>query len=185
MMLTIIGIDPGLAHTGYAVLRWPLRCLDADTFTSGTGDGTRRERVMQLSLLLTGVVQEWRHGETVVAVEEQHRAWSGAQARGRTNDKAVWNRDVVGAVCGIATAYGLRLIEVTPAQKNAAVGLPASTSKQQVQRAVRAIVPGLPKRLSQHAADAVAVAMAGERVVRGHESKVGRGAVVGNVRGVR
>lgn len=163
--LVVIGVDPGLAAVGYSVVRFPERVsLRAATIRTSTSSSDR-ERVLEVARVLADAVRGLQR-PAVLAIEEQERAWVGNLKRGNSNAKAVWPREVAGAVCGISVCWGVQLVEVTTEQVKAAALCTRTSPKAQVQRAVRAIVADLPTRLSQHAADATAVALAGERVVR-------------------
>ena len=71
---------------------------------------------------------------------------------------------MTGLLRALAWQYNVPLVEVEPATWRKCLGVGITAPKSQVQRAVRARL-GWEGRLSEHAADAAAVAMAGERLI--------------------
>lgn len=164
--MRILGIDPGFAACGIAVLeegRGGQRCraIVMDTIRTPPGQ--------QLAARLHTV---WRRvGEVVVssipppalmAVEAQARAQAGHRERGTTSDNVMAVREVTGLLRALAWQHGMAFVEIEPATWRACLGLPARASKAQVKRAVQACL-GYQGRLSEHAAEAGGVAFAGRR----------------------
>jgi len=164
----VLGVDPGLLRCGIAVL-WrgkpsePWYCRSAVTIRTDAkhsmhvrlGDIWRAMRAgMHPTLFGTGVL---------IVCEEQSGAAEGHRLRGTTNARAVLVQQVVGLVHAFALDRGF-FVDVTPTEaKRVLPGISQTASKAQVQRAVRAIVKDCPTRMSEHASDAVAIALAGAR----------------------
>ena len=111
-------------------------------------------------------IVEYSAGATVIAVESQHNAWAAKLATGQTNASAVKVREVVGMLRARAYQLGARLVMVTPREVRRALGLPVGAKKDQVRTMVQRLVNGLPKMMSEHAADAVGIAVCGERMAK-------------------
>jgi crossover junction endodeoxyribonuclease RuvC len=158
----IASFDPGLASLGSARVNRMgsvYRCHHAGTYRTGSSlsDDER------FALLWDRIVEN-SAGCTVIAFENQHNAWAAKQATGETNASAVKVREVVGMLRARAYQLGARLVMVTPRQIRKSLGLPAGASKEQVRAMVTRLVMGLPKTMSEHAADAVAIGICGERM---------------------
>lgn len=164
MSQRVLGCDLGYATFGLALLerrgteRWAGRTVE----TLRTPPGMPfDERLRRIWLRVDEVIRTG--APELVAIEAQRRAQAGHRERGTTSDEAVAVREVTGLLRGLAWRYGLPLVEVDPATWRACLGLGRVAPKAQVQRAVRALVAGCPERMSEHAADAAAVALAGAR----------------------
>ncbi len=79
---------------------------------------------------------------------------------------------VEGIVRGLAWSRGCRVVCVEPQQSKIAVGDTGNASKAQVVRAVKTLQRGCEETLSEHAADALARAIASARRVRVDGSRV-------------
>jgi crossover junction endodeoxyribonuclease RuvC len=148
----IVGVDPGLAATGAAVLSAASSGFDLIfTETVKTSSKTPApERLSAISSWFAGVLEEYK--PTYVSVEEvfshgRHPATAVnmAQARG-----------VVLAACGTA---GVEVMEYAPRRVKQAITGSGAASKEQVQKMVRRHLdmdefPG-----DEHAADAAALAL--------------------------
>lgn len=146
-----MGIDPGLAYTGYGVIE--IKGNESRLLCSGT---IVTEATLPLAIRLrrihdelAGVLREWK--PDAVAVESLFfctnvkTAIAVAQARG---------------VALLATAtIGVELHEYSPLEVKLAVAGSGKAGKEQVQRMVKAILGlnELPK--TSHCADALAVAL--------------------------
>ena len=166
--MLVLGIDPGYAASGVALLdaqrgKPPrlLLCITVRTATTLHG----AERWQEIWDRWSGVARYDPGDElpAIVAVEDQRQAWLGHARRGTTNAAALACIEAVGLARGLAASLGARCIVVSPqAAKLAAVGRGGGrASKAQVQRALRARVPTLIEGASEHACDAVAIALAG------------------------
>jgi crossover junction endodeoxyribonuclease RuvC len=149
--LIILGIDPGLADTGWGLVcveGSQLRCLGYGCISSGAGEPLP-SRLQRLHRGLTGLVAEHRPAEAAV-----EKLFHGINAR-----SALATGQARG-VCLLATAdAGIPVAEYSPAQIKQAVVGHGAADKAQVQYMVRAILamPETPR--PDHAADALAVAI--------------------------
>lgn len=155
------GIDPGLAAMGIAILRREGRCWVADVCET-----VRTEPKTPINDRLHTLWRNMPSG-SVLAVESQHHSRAGHAERGTTNAKA----QMVERVMGLVWARAFMSIaeyptEVTPAFVRKCLGLKNNATKAQVRAVVVRIVRGIPARASEHAIDAVAIAIAGERMAK-------------------
>lgn len=162
--LIVLGVDPGYAACGVAVLRregqrW--RAIEFATIRTPSTDpvGMRMEAVWR------GVGRLFKHAPTVTAMEAQERAQRGHEERGTTSAKARRTLVVCGLVRALALQHGVTLVEVEPDDWRRALGLRRTASKEQAQRVIRALVRGCPARMSSHASDAGGVAICGARMI--------------------
>ena len=165
------GIDPGLAKMGVAFLlnesgRW--RPLHVETVTTKAS-----EPMHQRMLRLHGaIVHQQRTGYPLrvrYVVESQEAARVGARKRGESNFRADMVERVIGMIweLSLMCLYSAGdLIELDPVVARKHVGLPKRATKEQIAMMVRRIVPGLPEKMSEHASDAVELALGGERHAR-------------------
>lgn len=165
-MTTALGIDPGYATCGLALLRsegqrWEATALETLRTPSGQPLAAR----LHVVWARVHEIMESSHGPPdLLAVEAQARAQAGHRERGTTSDEAVAVREVTGLLRALAWQYNVPLVEVEPATWRACLGLPRTAPKAQVKLAVLARIGPWSGRLSEHAADAAAVALAGARV---------------------
>jgi Holliday junction resolvasome RuvABC endonuclease subunit len=174
MIRLAIGIDPGLASCGIAVItkevQQPWLAVHVQTVRTNNSDRPNERMACiywKLRAIPRSVFQGFKIEEVVVACEDQTGVQEGKRRTGQTNASGMLVQQVVGLVRAFAFNEGFSLCEPTPAQAKAVLaGIPRTASKAQVQRAVRAIVRDCPKVMSEHASDAIAVALAGARMVR-------------------
>lgn len=170
--MIVLGVDPGVRACGVAILEredigsisWRARSVLTVRTYPKESLHDRLRRIWLVMRCSTGML-----GSFVVAIEEQTGAAEGARRAGATNADAVLVQQVVGLARAIAfTESHSTFIEVTPAEaKRVLNGMTMTASKAQVQRAIRAVVSGCPAVMSEHASDAVAIALAGARKARG------------------
>ncbi len=147
----VIGIDPGLASTGWGIVeRSGSRLVyRAHGVVSTSARAPHQERLLAIFREITAVIEEWRPlgagMETLYFAKNVSSAMGVAEARG---------------VVTLALALkGIELSEYTPhGIKQAVVGV-ARAEKNQVQQAVKLLLglPEIPK--PDHAADALAAAI--------------------------
>jgi crossover junction endodeoxyribonuclease RuvC len=147
----IIGIDPGLASTGWGVVdyfRGKIRYLAHGCIVTQAGR-PRAERLFFILTSIRAVLDEWRPGES--ALENLYF--------GRNVSSAIPVAEARGVISAILAERGLPVREFTPnAIKQGVVGV-ASAEKSQIQDMVR-IILGLPEiPRPDHAADALAAAI--------------------------
>src|SRR6185369_4777870 len=103
-----------------------------------------------------------------VACEAQDAAQEGNRQRGTTSAEALRVREVVGMARGLCFEFDLVFLEPTPAQAKAVFGkIPPTASKEQVARAISALVSGCPATMTEHVSDAIGNALAGARIAHG------------------
>lgn len=148
-MRRILGVDPGSAATGWAVIESAgSRVTLAAAGVIRTGSGERPVRLARLDTALSDVVA--RHLPDAAAVES---SFSGRNPRAGL--ALAESRGVALAVLGKA---GVAVTSYTPAQvKSAVVGYGRAEKGQVVYMVVRLL--GLEKQPAQDAADAMAVAL--------------------------
>jgi crossover junction endodeoxyribonuclease RuvC len=149
--MKVLGIDPGLAHTGFGVVArraGRLVALDGGVIRTGAR-GTPERRLALLHARVTALLAE--HRPEAVALEalffgqNARSAFAVGQARG--------------AVLLAAGQAGVACVDYTPQQVKGAVCGAGRAAKDQVGRMVQALL-GLPDPpRPDHAADALAVAI--------------------------
>jgi crossover junction endodeoxyribonuclease RuvC len=147
----VLGIDPGTAACGFAIVHESGGRLKAVEF--GCWHTPARQRPeLRLLTIYEGVAQLIEEfGPAAVALEE---SFVGADAR-----TALSVGQARGAVLVAAASYGIECAEYAPASVKQAVCGYGRAEKAQVQRMVAAIL-GLQKAPTpHHAADALAVAI--------------------------
>ncbi len=149
----ILGIDPGIADTGYGIIcseGHKLSCLGYGSIKTGARDALP-ERLESLFSGLTAIIK--RYGPAKIAVEQLFFC------------KNVKTALVVGHARGIvllaAKQAGIPVAEFTPLQVKQAVAAYGAASKTQVQKMVKLLLclDELPK--PDDAADALAIAICG------------------------
>lgn len=151
----VLGVDPSVRRAGLVVVdvgrgQRPV-WVHGEEVRQGAGDDA--ERLSALAQAVARAVAEWR--PDLVAVED---AYVGAVG-GRS---VVLVAAGVGAALGAAAAAGVPVTLVSRARACQCIGA-ACRGKAPVQRLVGAIVAAAPAGLSQHLADAAAVALAAVR----------------------
>jgi len=147
----ILGIDPGLANTGWGVVEHEgsrCRCLAYGCITTSPDEPLSR-RLSQVHDELVAVIE--RYGPTEASLENLYFS---------TNAKTAFATGQARGVAVLATANtGLELAEYGPGEIKMAVVGTGSADKHQVQYMVRVVLalPGIPE--PDHAADALAAAI--------------------------
>jgi len=149
--MIVLGVDPGVAHTGYGVVRTDgARMVALDGGTVETAEGLPLERrLLSIHERIVELIAE--HAPAAVAVEDVYfsRNVRSALAVGQAR----------GAALLAAAQAGIDVAGYTPqAIKNAVCGSGAA-GKDQVQRMVAALLGLAEPPRSDHAADALAVAI--------------------------
>lgn len=149
--MRVLGIDPGLAHTGYGVIDH----LDQSSRMLAMGEIVTKadqELPARLKMIHDGLVEVIDRWKPEVACVESlffctnaRTAIAVAQARG---------------VCILATANaGIQVAEYTPLQIKQAVAGYGKATKQQVIKMVKALLSLQEMPKSDHMADALAAAL--------------------------
>ena len=149
--MIVLGIDPGVANTGYGVVaqhRGRLVALDGGVIETSPGVDAAR-RLADIHAAIAKVMDDYR--PDALAVED---LYFGANAR-----SAFAVGQARGVVLLAAGQRGMPTASYTPQQVKGAVCGSGRAAKDQVQRMVQVLLslPELPK--PDHAADALAVAI--------------------------
>jgi crossover junction endodeoxyribonuclease RuvC len=147
----IIGVDPGLASTGWGVVDYSggkIRYL-AHGCIETKADRPPAERLFFILTALRGVLDEWRPGES--AVETLYF--------GRNVSSAILVAESRGVISAALAERGIPVREFTPnAIKQGVVGV-SSAKKTQIQEMVRIILGLADRPKPDHAADALGAAI--------------------------
>ena len=147
----ILGIDPGLASTGFGVIEQEggsLKCLDYGTISTKAG-GQLGIRLKEISEKLCQVIDKYEI--SVAAVEEIYfcKNVKSALAVGQAK----------GAVLLSCSNCGLPVYEYTPLQIKQAITGYGKADKNQIQQMVKILLRLKAVPHPDHAADALAVAI--------------------------
>ncbi|WP_455137755.1 crossover junction endodeoxyribonuclease RuvC [Thermophilibacter sp.] len=156
--MVILGIDPGLAHTGWGVVETRGTACRARAYGCvATAAGEAIDvRLGRICRELTAVIE--RYGPTELAIESIYF--------GENTKSAIATAQARGAAIVACSAAGLTVGEYTPMQiKQAVVGTGAA-DKRQVTYMVRTILALDHDPRPDHAADALAAAVCHANVVR-------------------
>jgi crossover junction endodeoxyribonuclease RuvC len=149
--MKVLGIDPGLANTGFGVVarrEGRLVALDGGVIRTGAG-GAPELRLALLHARVAALLTE--HAPDAVALE--------ALYFGRNARSALAVGQARGAVLLAAGQAGVACVDYTPQQVKGAVCGAGAAAKEQVGRMVQLLL-SLPVRpRPDHAADALAVAI--------------------------
>lgn len=149
--MIVLGIDPGTASTGYGVVRSrasELAALDGGVIATDAGLPLER-RLVAIHARLRALILE--HRPDVMALEDVYF--------GRNVRSAFAVGQARGVALLAAGAYGVPCFHYTPQQVKSAVCDSGAAAKEQVAHMVQMLLrlPDLPE--SDHAADALAVAI--------------------------
>jgi crossover junction endodeoxyribonuclease RuvC len=149
--LIIIGIDPGLNHTGFGLIKIKkdkIIAIDYGTITNGTSESFS-DKIKNIHCVIDGLIKKYSPHELVL-----EEIFFSKNTRSAIN---------VGKVCGAvaltATLADINVFIYTPLQvKQAVVGYGRAT-KSQVQVMVKVLLNLAKIPRPDHAADALAVAI--------------------------
>jgi len=150
-MLVVMGIDPGVANTGFGVVRLAgaqMSAIDGGVIEA-PGDETPERRLARIHAALAELVT-W-HEPAAVALED---VYFGKNVR-----SAIGVGQARGVAMLAAAERGVPCFDYTPQAVKMAVCGTGSAAKQQVQRMVGALLALPEPPNSDHAADALAVAI--------------------------
>lgn len=152
--LIVVGIDPGLAATGYGVVGKSgrdIRCLDFGCLKTKTGDDVPA-RLKQIYEGVSRVLDKWT--PDLVAIEEvftKQAAPSAALSIGQV-------RGVLLLACG---QHDCQVEGIAPRSVKQAISGSGSADKSQIERGLRRLL-GLAEQIRpDHAADALGLAYIG------------------------
>ena len=150
-MLVVMGIDPGVANTGFGIVRLAgsqMSAIDGGVIETPRDESPER-RLARIHAALAQLVA-W-HEPAAVALED---VYFGKNVR-----SAIGVGQTRGVAMLAAAERGIRCFDYTPQAVKMAVCGAGSAAKEQVQRMVGSLL-GLPEPpRSDHAADALAVAI--------------------------
>jgi crossover junction endodeoxyribonuclease RuvC len=142
----LLGVDPGLASTGWALLGLDSRVTACGTIR--TAPGPAAPRLLQIVTELREVLASSAVAEA--ALEELFM--------GRNATSALGVAQARGAVLMTLAAAGIAIFEYKPAQVKAALTGYGMAGKAQMARML-ALQVGLDARVDDHATDAIAIAL--------------------------
>ncbi len=156
--MTVVGVDPGLTATGYAVLEAPTRTGDGPWRVCDSGC-IRSNRGQPVEIRLDGI-----HGE----LDEVLARWrpmlmvlEGLYTEYGFPRTAILMGHVRGVICLAAAHNEIRVLEIAPAEMKKALTGSGRAGKDQIRRAVTRML-GLKKSpSSEHVCDAMALAVVG------------------------
>jgi len=152
--MLVLGVDPGLAATGYAVLEAENGKLQVRE--SGCAQSSSKQpmeaRVRSIYDELADVLQRWRPG---IAVLE------GLYADYDFPRTAILMGHVRGVICLAAEQNGARVMEIAPAAVKRALTGSGRAGKAQIGRAVTRMLSLKSTPKSEHVCDALALALVG------------------------
>ena len=143
----ILGIDPGLAGTGFALLSGPANVLSSGTLITNPGpDGAR---LLKITRHLRDLLKENPPGEA--SLEELFM--------GRNATSAIGVAQARGAILAVLEECGIPVFEYKPAQVKIVLTGYGKADKQQIARMLAAQVKLPEGKLDDHALDAIAIAV--------------------------
>jgi crossover junction endodeoxyribonuclease RuvC len=147
--MLIVGIDPGLAGTGFAVLAEPNRVVACDTVV--TIPGREGPRLVTITEHLRRLLDEHQPGEA--SIEELFM--------GRNATSAIGVAQARGAILAVLEERHVPVYEYKPAQVKLLLTGYGKADKQQIARMLAAQVklPDGDHKLDDHSRDAIAIAM--------------------------
>jgi crossover junction endodeoxyribonuclease RuvC len=153
----ILGIDPGLASTGWGIVdseSGEIKYVDHDIIET-KADRPRAERLFFILTSVRSILKKYNPVEA--AVETLYF--------GKNISSAIPVAEARGVICAAVAERGIPLRELTPNEiKRGVVGI-GSAEKRQVQEMVR-IILGLEESISNgHAADALGAAICAAKII--------------------
>ena len=143
----IVGIDPGLAGTGFAVLAEPNHVVACDTVT--TIPGREGPRLIAITDHLRRLIQE--HQPAEASIEELFM--------GRNATSAIGVAQARGAILAVLEECHVPVYQYKPAQVKIVLTGYGKADKQQIARMLAAQVKLPEGKLDDHARDAIAIAV--------------------------
>ena len=152
--MIVLGIDPGLAATGYGVVRKTgnnFECLDYGCATTKPGEAPPA-RLKALHEAISSVIDQWN--PELVVMEDVF-------AKAAAPSAAISIGQVRGVLLLAAVNHGCPVTGLAPRTVKAAVTGSGTADKSQIERTLRRTL-GLSKEIKpDHAADALAIAYVG------------------------
>jgi len=150
----VVGVDPGLTATGYAVLEAANGSLRVHECGCARSTSTQplEARLSAIHDELGGVLGRWRPAVTVL---------EGLYAEYGFPRTAIVMGHVRGVICLAAAQHRSRVMEVSPAEVKSALTGSGRASKEQIRRAVTRMLRLKEPPASEHVCDALALAVVG------------------------
>ena len=143
----ILGIDPGLAGTGFALLSEPNLVLECSTLVTNPGrDGAR---LLAITRHLRKLLED--HPPAEASLEELFM--------GRNATSAVGVAQARGAILTVLEEWGVPVFEYKPSQVKVILTGYGNADKAQIARMLSAQVRVPEGRIDDHARDAIAIAL--------------------------
>ena len=143
----ILGIDPGLAGTGFALLSGPGNVVSCSTLVTTPGpDGAR---LLKITRHLRALLVEHRPGEA--SLEELFM--------GRNATSAIGVAQARGAILAVLEECAIPVFEYKPAQVKIVLTGYGKADKEQIARMLAAQIKLPDGKLDNHAMDAIAIAV--------------------------
>ena len=169
--MVILGIDPGLAHTGWGVVETRGTACRARAYgcVTTTASEPIDMRLGRIYRKLREVIE--KYGPTELAIESIYF--------GENTKSAIATAQARGAAIVACSAAGLTVGEYTPMQIKQAVVGSGAADKHQVAYMVRSVLALDHEPRPDHAADALAAAVCHANVSRTRRLTVNRSALTG------
>jgi crossover junction endodeoxyribonuclease RuvC len=143
----ILGIDPGLAGTGFALLSGPDLVLSCSTIVTTPGrDGARLLAIAQ-------------HLRALIAEQAPAEASLEELFMGRNTSSAIGVAQARGAILTVLEELGVPVFEYKPSQVKIVLTGYGNADKAQIARMLAAQVKVPEGRVDAHALDAIAIAV--------------------------
>jgi crossover junction endodeoxyribonuclease RuvC len=143
----IVGIDPGLAGTGFALLAEPNQVVSCGTVI--TIPGREGPRLVAITNHLRALIEEHRPSEA--SLEELFM--------GRNATSAIGVAQARGAILAVLEECGIPVFEYKPSQVKIILTGYGKADKSQIARMITAQVKMPEGKIDEHARDAIAIAM--------------------------
>lgn len=156
----VLGVDPGLQRTGYAILAADARCYDRCVLREAgvvklDVKAPLPQRLVELEAGLLGLMEQ--HRPTLLACEELYAHYKHPRT-------AILMGHARGVILALAARQGVRVAAVPATQAKKTLTGNGHATKTQMQRAVQATL-GLPQPPEPHdVADAIAIGLCGVRL---------------------
>ena len=148
-----LGVDPGIANTGLAVVvRTPSGYnLVALRYVTSRADEPEAQRLLKIYSAVDALLAE--HTIDGAAIERVYH--------NKNVSSSIKTGKAIGAALCAIGAHAKPAIEITPQQVKQATGMGSKADKDCVSRAMARLLGVNPKIFNEHTADAAATAMAG------------------------
>jgi len=152
--LIVLGLDPGLAATGYGVVRRSgreIKCLDFGCITTSTREETAT-RLKQIYDGITNVIERW--SPELVVLEEVFM-------KGAAPSAALSIGQVRGVLLLAASKANCMVEGIAPRSVKLAISGSGAADKSQIERGLRRLLRMSEQIRPDHAADALGLAYVG------------------------